>query len=1142
MSDKSLVFQLVEEAMLSGRTPEEVCVAHPELIGEVRECLARAARVQGELDALFPEVRATNPDPPRAHPPDAGVLPQIPGHDVEALLGRGGMGVVYKARHRRLERPVAVKMLLAGAYAGPLEVARFVREAQTLAGFDHPNVVRVHEASEHEGLPYFTMELVEGGSLGERLAGRPRPAREAAALVATLAGAVQAAHERGIVHRDLKPANVLLAEDGSPRITDFGLVKRTEGGGHTQTGAVVGTPSYMAPEQAQGKKDVGPAADIYALGAILYECLTGRPPFKAATVMDTLGQVISQEPVAPARLNAAVPRDLETICLACLRKEPPKRYPSARELAEDLGRFLEDRPIRARPVGPLERGLKWARRRPGAVAAAAAGLLVLLALLAGGYQVAVQRAATAHAVEEDLEEAEGALELSAWAEARTAGERALARLGQGGSSALRRRMGQLRRELELASRLDAIRMNRLPSFPKDVLWVRADRAYAAAFEELGLGTPREPPEVVAERVRVTKVCRGVVVALDDWALSTTDPGRKRWALEVARRADPDGASGWRGRARDPKVWADQAALARVVRAAPRDEQSLPLLLQLIQTLDAKGEVALPMARRAQKDYPGDFWATFTLATILSRRQDAEAVSYSRAALALRPHAAVVHTSLGVALHQHGDADEGLEHLQRAVELAPDYDLVRHDLAMAYADRNQWDLALEHSRRTIRLGPGLGIAHALLGRALMHRGQFGEAHASLQRGLALLSADSEARPVASRLLKECDLMRALEAQRLPGLIRGTHRPASVAERVVLAELCLRKQRYALSARLYNEALAADPRLEAFADRFRYRAAGAAARAGCGMGVDADRLDGPARAGLRQKALAWLKAERDYWEARLVVDRAANRAAALAQLRSWERDAALACVRGGSTLAALAEEERRQWKALWAGVRRVIAGDATPTLHWARARAAGGEWKIAAESYHWLVESMPDANGEAWFEFAAVVLLAGDRPAHSRACAEMQRQAAWSPSMRPYHAARALTLAPAPGRQAAAVARLSAAELGRNQTAFWSLTEQAALLHRSGRSGEALALLEKSLAADDRPGTQVVNWLWLALVHQRLGKPDQARRWLSRANLLLQRWGGAMPADAEALGLHLHNWLEAQVLRREAEALIPSLPRK
>jgi tetratricopeptide (TPR) repeat protein len=291
------------------------------------------------------------------------------------------MGVVYKARQVSLDRLVALKMILLAEYAGPRERARFQAEAEAVARLAHPHVVQIHEVGEHAGRPFFSLEFVPGGSLADRLAGTPLPARQAAALAQALARTMHAAHQRGIVHRDLKPANVLLAEDGTPKVTDFGLAKRLDAqAGATQSGAIVGTPSYMAPEQAGGKnREVGPAADVYALGAILYEMLTGRPPFKAQTPLDTLLQVLGDEPVPPCRLQPRTPRDLETICLRCLRKEPARRYASAGDLADDLGRFLEGRPVAARPAPRWERVLKWTRRRP-AVAALAAAVLVVTAV------------------------------------------------------------------------------------------------------------------------------------------------------------------------------------------------------------------------------------------------------------------------------------------------------------------------------------------------------------------------------------------------------------------------------------------------------------------------------------------------------------------------------------------------------------------------------------------------------------------------------------------------------------------------------------------------------------------------------------------------------------------------------------------
>jgi hypothetical protein len=301
------------------------------------------------------------------------------GYEILGVLGRGGMGVVYLARQTRLNRPCALKMILAAEHAGDTQRERFETEAQAIARLQHENIVRIYEIGQHQGQPFMALEFCEGGSLARKLRQQQPTPREAATLVRTLALGIQAAHAAQVIHRDLKPANVLLSAEGTAKVTDFGLAKKLDEAGQTHTGTVLGTPSYMPPEQARGERDLGPAVDIYALGAILYECLTGRPPFKAATALETIHQVLASDPVSVRQLNPSVARDLETIVHKCLQKDPRRRYASAQDLAADLERFLNGEPVRARPVGRFERGVRWVQRNPLVSALATAVLLVLTA-------------------------------------------------------------------------------------------------------------------------------------------------------------------------------------------------------------------------------------------------------------------------------------------------------------------------------------------------------------------------------------------------------------------------------------------------------------------------------------------------------------------------------------------------------------------------------------------------------------------------------------------------------------------------------------------------------------------------------------------------------------------------------------------
>ena len=330
------------------------------------------------------------------------VVPAIPGYEILGELGRGGMGVVYQARQVRAGRVVALKTVLSGVHAGAEQRARFRTEAEAVARLQHPNIVQVFEVGEHGGLPYFSLEFCPGGSLEKKLAAAPLPPQQAAALVEALARAMHAAHAKGVIHRDLKPANVLFAEDGTPKVGDFGLAKMLDEDGRTATGVLLGTPSYMAPEQADGRaREIGPAADVYALGAILYACLAGRPPFKAATSLETVRQVREQEPVSPRSLNRQVPRDLETICLKCLRKEPQRRYESAEALAADLRRWRAGEPIHARRPSVARVAARWVRRHPAAASSLAAGAILVAVVTLSSLWYSAQ---LAHALEGEQQE------------------------------------------------------------------------------------------------------------------------------------------------------------------------------------------------------------------------------------------------------------------------------------------------------------------------------------------------------------------------------------------------------------------------------------------------------------------------------------------------------------------------------------------------------------------------------------------------------------------------------------------------------------------------------------------------------------------------------------------------------------------
>jgi serine/threonine-protein kinase len=741
--------RLLEELVDSHRTPEQVCADCPELLPEVRTLWRQLRRLDADLSHLFPA-----PAEARA---DEGELPQIQGYEVEKILGRGGMGIVFRARHLRLNRPVALKMILAGPYANPEERKRFVQEAEAVASLHHPNIVEVYDAGEIDGRPYFTMELVEGGRLSEKVNGMPQPARESAALVAAIADAVHAANQKGIIHRDLTPGNILLASDGTPKVTDFGLARRLEVNSEvTVTGLPMGTPSYMAPEQARGQKsEIGPATDVYGLGAILYDLLTGRPPFRAETSTATIQQLLSEDAVPPARLNSRVPRDLQTICLKCLNKEPRKRYASARDLAEDLQRFQRGEPIRARPVRGLERAARWVRRRPALAGALAAGVLLASALTVTvvwwhGQRKALQATAVAYA-KADLSESERLLDRGDFKASSAVLQRAKDRLREYVPPELRDRLSMAFDNLELVTRLHAIRLERALVTPRALLEAPADLLgvltvpgtrvpadghalgaeassgghYQEAFREAGIGAPGDDPAEAAARIQASPVRGTLVAALDDWAACATDRDQQAWVLAVVRQADPDP---WRDRVRDPATWDDPAALRESADRAPVAGQSPQLLAVLGARLRAKKLDAVRFLERAASAYPGDFWVNVEMGNALrDRSEPGEAIGYYRTALALRPETVSLRYTLGDLYLAHKRWDGAIAEFEQAARLDPENPWCHNRLGFTLAWKGGHDdEAMARFREAIRLDPNLGWSHYFLAVALERKNHLDEA--------------------------------------------------------------------------------------------------------------------------------------------------------------------------------------------------------------------------------------------------------------------------------------------------------------------------------------------------------------------------------------------------------------------------------
>jgi tetratricopeptide (TPR) repeat protein/tRNA A-37 threonylcarbamoyl transferase component Bud32 len=949
---------------------------------------------------------------------------------------RGGLGEVFVAEDTELHREVALKEIQAERAHDPSSRSRFLLEAEVNGRLEHPHIVPVYGLGAYpDGRPFYAMRFIQGDTLkdairrfhakdgsGRDVGERSLALRQLLGQLVAVCNAVAYAHSRGVVHRDLKPANVLLGPFGETLLVDWGLAKvvgRAEEGAcnhgatlrpvtgselATQAGAAIGTPGYMSPEQAQGRlEQVGPASDIYGLGAALYAVLTGSAPVEGQDNGEVLRRVSQGDWPPPSQIKKTVPRALEAVCLKAMALHPEGRYATVQELARDIEHWLADEPVSAWCEPLRTRAGRWVRRHQTGVAAAAAALLVAV-LLGGAGAVGLERQRAERQAEQvrqqeqrrqtigaALAEVGRLQEQSRWSEARAVLRQADTGRVEDGSEDLRRRLIQARSEVELVEQLEGIRMARAGWLEHQFDDAWADRDYARIFAEAGLGQEGDPIQAVAERVGASVLRGPLLGALDDWASCARSEVRRAWVLAVARRADPHP---WRDRARDPALWGDREALVQLAAQPEAEEQPPPLVAAVAIRL---GDARAGLLRRAQARHPNDFWLTFFLGDALMGQGAGggpenvqEAVEYYRAALSLRPDTMAVLVNLGSALlalgrreealaayhraslvepnrsfshinlarelDRLGQHEEALAEYRTAVRIAPKNTMPHTALGTALGELGRWEEALGAFKEAIRLAPSAAThynlgnalrqmgrleeartayrealrldpnfaeAHCNLGQVLQWQGQFSDAVAAFQRGHELGSKKPGWHYPSAQWVQQAERLVALDGK-VAAVLKGEAVPADATERARLGWMCMRNSSrlYRAAARFYAEAFAADPKLaDDLEAAHRYNGACATALAGSGQGKDADTVGDQERAGLRQLALDWLKAELVVRKQQVRSGVPKDRAQAQQKLRHWQRDPDLAGVRG-EALAKLPDAEAAAWKQLWAEVGNLL----------------------------------------------------------------------------------------------------------------------------------------------------------------------------------------------------------------------------
>ncbi len=824
---------------------------------------------------------------------------------------KGGLGQVSVALDQELRREVALKEIQDRHADQPESRGRFVREAEITGGLEHPGIVPVYGLGTYpDGRPFYTMRFIRGDSLQEAIArfhkseSSGHQAHEQTLALRQLLGrfidvcdAIAYAHSRGVLHRDLKPGNVMLGPYGETLVVDWGLakpmgVRATDGDEKngertlrpalsdsatpTQAGAALGTPAFMPPEQAAGRLDeLGPASDVYSLGATLYCLLTGKAPFEGGEVGEVLRRVQAGDFPRPRAVRRDVPAALEAICLKAMALKPQDRYAGPRALAADVERWLADEPVSAYREPWRMRVGRWARHHQTLMAAAATGLLVMM-LTAGSaaWWLDRQRAEQRRGVESALEEVARLQGQGRWSEARAVLGQAKDRLGEGGPRDLREKLAQGECNLDLVARLDDIRLKRATLVEIGLHSAYADREYEEAFREAGMEEVGGDTDKAAAWVSHSGVRGALVAALDDWAGCAGNRSRRAWVLAVSRRADPDP---WRNRLRDPNVWEDKTTLARLVAERDLSEQSPQLLAVLGYQLMLLGADPEPLWRAAQERHPSDFWLNFELGNFLTLSSfsrsglvtprdlgfdfdldataeleaalakpsmSGEAVGYYRAALAVRPRTPAVHASLGFTLYILGRREEAIAEYRKAIELDPKYGPAHDNLCTALRDQGKLEEAATECRQAIEFNPKDAHAHINLSAVLADMGRRGEAVAEFRKANELdpnipLPQDESALTLlqqgrfaeALRSMRRClDLLPDNHPQwrtaalhlrqceqvlaldkKLAAILKGEVQPADAAEQLRLARLCVLKKHPATAIRFYADAFAAQPGL-------------------------------------------------------------------------------------------------------------------------------------------------------------------------------------------------------------------------------------------------------------------------------------------------------------------------------------------